>query len=310
MEGVRSLPDTTNAQIQATSEEITEQGPTPTGEAPPLSYATPMTETPESTTVSWPDGHPDSAFYPVLGAVTVNHVDDEETNTRKMNVASVGVIVEIKSCAWLTRESGFGMVVCGRQTFKVIKTEKKRHMLWATVVVFSETPMRTHFFPLRKNRLVPASTKFMRYRDHVHLTTCCPSWAVKKYDPYSLLEQVITAAHGVINMPKIPEKEKSDPETASYRILSNLVMSDKARLEFLEMPTPIRLQKLIEVFDTYSMVCCAQCGMVVADTNEMFCMSNDMVQNSFVNKHGFVHDTITFNTVSCQVCIPFFTVTF
>lgn len=222
-----------------------------------------------SPTVTALPGEPDSEFYPTLGVISVKV--DEDGN---LVYASVGVTVEITGCALLSH-CRLGIIVKGKQLFHLTKTEKIRNMLWGTIVIFQDSPCRS-------------------LSDTVSSVGCSvPKWARTKYDPFVLLEQVKTAAHGVINVPKIPD----NPEEASFWILSELVMTDEARQEFLEMPTPLRLQRLVQELDSYSTVCCAGCKTELADTNEMFCMSNDSLQNSFVNKHGFVHDTITFRNL-------------
>lgn len=257
-----------NEEAGMTTDEATDET-TPLASTGSLSAET----TTDKKEIAAPDGDPESGFYPTLGVVSISVNDEGE-----IAYSSIGVTAEIISCALLSTDASFGMVVRGRQLFRVMKTEKIRNMLWATIAVFSDVPCCS----ISNSNLATISS--------------WPRWAIKKYDPYTLLNQVIAAAHGVINAEKIPK----DPEIASYYVISNLVMSDKAREELLELPTPIRLRKLIEVFDSYSTVCCAGCSMPVADTNEMFCMSNDMVQNAFVNKHGFVHDTITFRNLSCR----------
>jgi len=86
----------------------------------------------------------------------------------------------------------------------------------------------------------------------------------------------------------------NNPFDLAFWVARNLLLSNLMKQQFLDIPTTAeRLKVLLEYIQGYSDICCAKCKNTIASTNSIFTMSKNGPVNSFVNKGGFVHDTIT-----------------
>ncbi|KAE8743794.1 hypothetical protein FOCC_FOCC009571 [Frankliniella occidentalis] len=146
------------------------------------------------------------------------------------------------------------------------------------------------------------------------LTSAWPLWIYEQYDPQVLVKRmkrvlstytagsyffylfkncyVQTASWSFLTIAasQIP----SDPIELSFWVARSLPVSDAVRLIPLRMNSAIqRLRWELNTLEKPSILCCRNCNQTIANQQDVFSMSAEGLQGTYVNPHGFVHDTIT-----------------
>jgi len=206
-------------------------------------------------------------------------------NIDKNNIplASVGVTVKLSRVLNDTVNQSYGVLFEGNERFLVLKTYYRRSILWGKVILLEES---------LDSLPVPS-------QGHRQLSTCTiyPNWIQQNYSPELLFKSVIALATGIL---KIDILNHLSPTEGSFWVARNLTLDNLSLQKLLEMTTPERLKEEIAILESYSQICCRNCRTHIGDTSSIFSMSKDGPQSSFVNRHGFVHDTITLRSLKAQ----------
>jgi hypothetical protein len=84
------------------------------------------------------------------------------------------------------------------------------------------------------------------------------------------------------------------PSEFSYWVAANLPLEDKQRIEFLSLTCSIqRLRWLLSLLQRYLFICCSACHQKICRKDDVFSMSVQGAQGTYVNSHGYLHETIT-----------------
>jgi cereblon len=97
------------------------------------------------------------------------------------------------------------------------------------------------------------------------------------------------------------EEETTTPSIApsraaefSYWVAANLPLEDSQRVEFLSINCPIqRLRWLLSVLKKYLYLCCVNCKSKLCHRDDVFSMSVQGPQGTYINPSGWVHETVT-----------------
>ena len=84
------------------------------------------------------------------------------------------------------------------------------------------------------------------------------------------------------------------PVEFSYWVAANLPLEDEQRIEFLSLTCSIqRLRWLLSLLQRYLFICCAKCRTKLCRKDDVFAMSVQGPQGTYVNPTGYLHETIT-----------------
>jgi cereblon len=141
-----------------------------------------------------------------------------------------------------------------------------------------------------------------RYKYYAAMTGW-PYFVYEQFDADLLVEKIHkklkTDLSSLASVSAIPR----DPTDLSFWLAQNLTISDTLRLQMLKMDTPVErlrfasrlLDKVIRVIE------CNQCQCVIANHGDIFSMSIEGPQGTYVNPHGFVHELITVTKIKHTV---------
>jgi len=139
-------------------------------------------------------------------------------------------------------------------------------------------------------------SKFNHLRTSVYGAplTPFPNWVYEMYDAQILVERV----HQVLGKLKLFSQTRvsipDDPTELSFWVASNLPFEENHRLGLLRISCTItRLRLEISLIDKFNILCCRNCGQVIARQSDIFSMSKDGPQGAYVNTGGYVHETLT-----------------
>lgn len=85
-----------------------------------------------------------------------------------------------------------------------------------------------------------------------------------------------------------------NPVEFSYWVAGNLPLEDHHLLEFLSLTCHIqRLRWLLSILSRYLYISCSECKSKISKKDDVFSMSLQGPQGTYVNPSGYVHETIT-----------------
>ena len=121
-----------------------------------------------------------------------------------------------------------------------------------------------------------------------------PSWVWDLYSPSSLVTRVRQELSKLSflspNMSAVP----SDPTELSWWVTSNLPLQDRLRTRMLELNCPVqRLRLAVSFLSQCRVLACRNCGKQLGDQANIFSMSKEGPQGTFVNPSGHLHETLT-----------------
>ena len=121
-----------------------------------------------------------------------------------------------------------------------------------------------------------------------------PSWVWDLYSPASLVtrvrEELAKLSFLSPNMSAVP----SDPTELSWWVASNLPLQDGLRTRMLELNCPVqRLRLAVSFLSQCRVLVCRNCGKQLGDQANIFSMSKEGPQGTFVNPSGHLHETLT-----------------
>uniref|UniRef100_M4CU85 Protein cereblon n=1 Tax=Brassica campestris TaxID=3711 RepID=M4CU85_BRACM len=121
-----------------------------------------------------------------------------------------------------------------------------------------------------------------------------PFWVYRMYDAYHLAQRAADLWKQIVGVPNM-EAIVNKPDILSFSIASKIPVSESIRQELLEIDgVSYRLQREIELLESFDRVRCKHCQSVVARRSDMLVMSSDGPLGAYVNPHGYVHEIMTF----------------
>ncbi|KAF8046539.1 hypothetical protein N665_3635s0003 [Sinapis alba] len=121
-----------------------------------------------------------------------------------------------------------------------------------------------------------------------------PFWVYRMYDSYHLAQRAADLWKQIVGVPNM-EAIVNKPDILSFFIASKIPVSESIRQELLEIDgVSYRLQREIELLESFDRVRCKHCQSVIARRSDMLVMSSDGPLGAYVNPHGYVHEIMTF----------------
>ncbi|CAN6816305.1 unnamed protein product [Brassica oleracea] len=121
-----------------------------------------------------------------------------------------------------------------------------------------------------------------------------PHWVYRMYDSYHLARRAADLWKQIVGVPNM-EAVVNKPDILSFFIASKIPVSESIRQELLEIDgVSYRLQREIELLESFDRVRCKHCQTVIARRSDMLVMSSDGPLGAYVNPHGYVHEIMTF----------------
>nr|CAD7404200.1 unnamed protein product [Timema poppensis] len=125
------------------------------------------------------------------------------------------------------------------------------------------------------------------------MLTQWPSWVHAQFEASRLVKLVtnqlehLKPGHAGLSIP-------TDPIDLSYWVAQNLPLSDEQRLTVLKLDSAIqRLRWELNALQKCRVLCCRDCQAKIANQKDVFSMSLEGPQGTYVNPGGYVHETIT-----------------
>lgn len=205
----------------------------------------------------------------------------------------------------------------GRQRFKVISTHRESTGLTvAKVQILPEIQMGNPFEMMRLQSLdkltLPdpkeSATRVAMLRDlkSVRTPNCWrirrrnawltpwPVWVYDQYDDLLLVQRVVNELMNNTMIKPASVKLPRDPQELSHWAAINLPLDNSHRLFLLSLNTPTqRLKYILSVLTKCKKLTCVQCTDVIGDFGDIFSMSVEGPQGTFVNPGGYVHEMLT-----------------
>jgi len=144
--------------------------------------------------------------------------------------------------------------------------------------------------------------KSYKLSKHNHLRTCVyqppltplPNWVFEMYDAKCLAEKVHSSLEKIKLFSETTTSVPEDPTELSYWVASHLPFDEQHRMGLLKTDSTVtRLRLEISLMEKFNILCCRHCDKVVGRQSEIFSMSKDGPQGTYVNPGGAVHETLT-----------------
>lgn len=121
-----------------------------------------------------------------------------------------------------------------------------------------------------------------------------PNWVYRMHDSYCLAQRVAVMWKQIVGTSSVDGLVKK-PDLLSFHIASKIPVSESTRQELLEIDgVSYRLRREIELLETFDLVRCKTCQIVIARRSDMLVMSSEGPLGAYVNPSGFVHEIMTF----------------
>ncbi|XP_013790743.1 protein cereblon-like isoform X2 [Limulus polyphemus] len=243
------------------------------------------------------------------------------------DVACIGTTAEIRSYIERADEdirlSTIRLKAEGRQRFQVIETRRQIDgVLMGKVRILPEITLddpgegaRLHC--LDRFRTLPLSTpEHMKVKEQGSIAdstlfkslvrgkydkfdfanyTRWPRWVYQQYDTH-LLVQRIKQELEKWNCSVPADKVAKTPVDFSYWVAANLPLDDYKRLFLLGLNSDIqRLRCELSMLERYTVLCCriSSCNKDIINRCDVFSMSLEGLQGTYVNPSGYVHEIVT-----------------
>lgn len=139
-------------------------------------------------------------------------------------------------------------------------------------------------------------TKWNNLRTSVYAPpiTPFPNWVYELYDPQCLVERIHKALAHFKLFSQTQVAIPKHPQELSFWVATNLPLDDKHRMALLKLDCTIqRLRCELSLLEQSNILCCRNCGETLAQQSDIFSMSREGPQGSYVNPGGYVHETLT-----------------
>ncbi|XP_035215361.1 protein cereblon-like isoform X2 [Stegodyphus dumicola] len=230
----------------------------------------------------------------------------------------IGTTAEIRS--FREEEESYGGSVLrikaeGRQRFEVIETRRQSDgMIIGKVRILPELFLGDpgkccKLSSLDKFRIPPPNllkkntesqcTYGLHHQSHKYNKydfanyTWFPPFVYKLYDPYILMQRIKSKLQGW-NRTLRSDHMPCNPKEFSYWVAANLPLDDNQRLTLLGIDEVTqRLRHELKILEECSVLCCRDCLNVIALREDIFSMSLQGPQGTYVNPNGYVHEAVT-----------------
>ncbi|KAL9376411.1 hypothetical protein Peur_030531 [Populus x canadensis] len=123
--------------------------------------------------------------------------------------------------------------------------------------------------------------------------TFWPYWVYSMYDSYCLAEKAADMWKQIVGAPSMDGLVRK-PDLLSFYIASKIPVSEETRQELLEIDgISYRLRREIDLLETFDLVRCKTCKIVIARRSDMLVMSSEGPLGAYVNPLGYVHEIMT-----------------
>ncbi|XP_049791902.1 protein cereblon [Schistocerca nitens] len=230
----------------------------------------------------------------IFGVICIKYV-----NSSPATIANVGTTAEIYEFQDEESDFGFRIKAKGRQRFRVIESNRQVDgNIIAKVKILPEVilpdPLK-EIKHLSLNRLRQFKNlqqwSCLNARDAVQ--TRWPIWVYMQYQTEYLIPRImhhlqhVSSGRSNVAIPK-------DPVELSFWVAQNLPIVDEQRLRLLSINSAVqRLRLELCILERCKLFCCSDCGTIVARKRDVFPMSVEGPQGTYVNPGGYVHETMT-----------------
>lgn len=123
--------------------------------------------------------------------------------------------------------------------------------------------------------------------------TFWPYWVYSMYDSYCLAEKAADMWKQIVGAPSMDGLVRK-PDLLSFYIASKIPVSEETRQELLEIDgISYRLRREIDLLESFDLVRCKTCKVVIARRSDMLVMSSEGPLGAYVNPLGYVHEVMT-----------------
>ncbi|XP_054717649.1 protein cereblon-like isoform X2 [Uloborus diversus] len=123
--------------------------------------------------------------------------------------------------------------------------------------------------------------------------TWFPPFVYKMFDQYLLIKKIKAELKGW-NRSVTTDSMPCNPKEFSYWVAANLPLDDTQRLALLSInEVTHRLKLELKILEECSVLCCKDCNRIIAHRDQIFSMSLQGPQGTYVNPNGYVHEAIT-----------------
>lgn len=123
--------------------------------------------------------------------------------------------------------------------------------------------------------------------------TWWPPWVYKMYDPETVVQKMKQRLNKW-NESLQASRLSDDPIELSFWVCQNLPLDDSQKLNLLSLDNAVqRLRCALSIMEKCSVICCRECKIQVAHTNDVFSLSLEGPMSAYVNPQGHVHETLT-----------------
>nr|CAD7573474.1 unnamed protein product [Timema californicum] len=213
-------------------------------------------------------------------------------------LAEVGTTAEIYEFQQEQRSAGFKVKAKGRQRFKILETHRQvdgnvsARVRILPEVVLPHSLNEIRLASLDRHQSCPGQKRSCFMKRNAMLTQW-PSWVHAQFEASRLVKLVtnqlehLKPGHAGLSIP-------TDPIDLSYWVAQNLPLSDEQRLTVLKLDSAIqRLRWELNALQKCRVLCCRDCQAKIANQKDVFSMSLEGPQGTYVNPGGYVHETIT-----------------
>uniref|UniRef100_A0A1B6E425 Protein cereblon n=2 Tax=Clastoptera arizonana TaxID=38151 RepID=A0A1B6E425_9HEMI len=223
-----------------------------------------------------------------------------------VNTTLIGTTAEIYEYQnEVVQEARFRIKAKGRQRFKVLNTHVNNSMT-ATVEILPEVRLNNSLDEIRIQSINRyRRTHSLRCRKKDAMLTHWPLWVYEQYDVKQLinkiknrlnfLEEESQAVRFKINVP-------DDPTELSFWIAYNLPIKEHDVKFLLTLNSPIqRLRVELSLLQKMEVLCCKHCRVQIGSHKDVFSMSVEGPQGTYVNPGGYIHETLTLYQVESVI---------
>ncbi|XP_055932668.1 protein cereblon-like isoform X2 [Argiope bruennichi] len=123
--------------------------------------------------------------------------------------------------------------------------------------------------------------------------TWFPEFVYKMYDANVLMNRIKTTMQSW-NKTMHSDAMPCNPKEFSYWVAANLPLDDRQRLELLKInEVTHRLRHELKILEECCVLTCRDCQGIIANREDIFSMSLQGPQGTYVNPNGYVHEAIT-----------------
>lgn len=195
----------------------------------------------------------------------------------------IGTTAEIRS--YSRQEDELRIIMEGRQRFEMLSPPFET-LIEGMAKLLPEISLG------RPYHLTPSTKRFLSSNASTYgkmIVSKHPKYLLKQYELYYLVKKIQDQIGAWCKV-----DTTSNPNDFSYWVAANLPISNQERMQVLKFScTEERLLWLKDMLERCEYFGCRYCRNVICHRGDMFLMSCSGPQNSFVNSHGFVHDTLT-----------------